>query len=70
MINNYIFYFLIILSTLNAIINFTVNGDFSNFYAQKSIDNKVLNIPFRLLNINSTLYINIYEKYIFKMGIY
>ena len=52
MIKNFTLYLLIAMSSLYANINFSINGDFSNFYAEKTIDNKVLNIPFRLSNIN------------------
>ena len=61
MIKNTLFYLITILSIVNAKINFSINGDFSNFYAMKTIDNEVLNIPFRLLNVNSTFYINNFE---------
>ena len=49
------------ISILNAKINFTINGDFSNFYATKTSDNNTLNIPFRIANFHSTLYMNNFE---------
>ena len=35
--------------------NFTYNGNFSNFYALRNSNNEVLNIPFRMLELNTTL---------------
>ena len=35
--------------------NFTYNGNFSNFYALRNSNNEVLNIPFRMLELNTIL---------------
>ena len=56
-----ILYFFIVTSSLFSGINFSINGDFSNFYALRTSDNSILNIPFKLSNINSTLYFDNFE---------
>ena len=54
-------YFFIVTSSLFSGINFSINGDISNFYALRASDNSILNIPFKLSNINSTLYFDNFE---------
>ena len=59
--NKIFLYFFIVTSSLFSGINFSINGDFSNFYALRTSDNSILNIPFKLSNINSTLYFDNFE---------
>ena len=56
--------FLITSCFLYGKINFSINGDFSNFYASRTSDNSILNIPFKLANINSTLYFKSFELHL------
>tara|TARA_Y100001970_G_scaffold159925_1_gene195689 strand:- start:790 stop:2406 length:1617 start_codon:yes stop_codon:yes gene_type:complete len=45
----------VLLSIGYSNIHFTYNGNFSHFYAIRNSNSKVLNIPFRMLEFNSTL---------------
>ena len=38
-------------------VNFTYNGNFSHFFALRNSNNKILNIPFRMLELNANLQI-------------
>ena len=61
--NKFIILFIFSTSIIKSEINFSINGDYSFFCAIKTSDSKVLDIPFRLSNIHSTIYINNFEIY-------
>ena len=52
---------LLILTLGYTNVNFTYNGNFSHFYAVRNSNNKVLDIPFRMLELHSTLQMNNFE---------
>ena len=50
------FAIMLFLSFSFANINFSYNGEFTQFYSQRKSNNEVLNIPFRILNLNTTFH--------------
>ena len=52
--NKFIIIF-ILLTLVYADVRFSYNGKFSQFFALRNSDNKILNIPFRMLDLNTTM---------------
>ena len=49
------------ISFLFSNVNFSWNGEFSNFYAIRKSNSKVLDIPFYMLNVNSSIQMNNFD---------
>ena len=50
-----------VVSFIFSDVNFSWNGEFSNFYAIRKSNSKVLDIPFYMLNVNSSLQMNNFD---------
>ena len=50
-----------VISFIFSDVNFSWNGEFSNFYAIRKSNSKVLDIPFYMLNVNSSLQMNNFD---------
>ena len=60
---NILIYIILTSSILFSKVNFTFNGKYSHFLAFRSSNDKILNVPFRLFNLDTKMILNDFEIY-------